>query len=307
MSRLVLSWLAHRALYRLPYLRDTAHGRIWAGLDLPPDWAQRWPGDTDPQSFAAPLPELPEGIAGADVPLVSIITRTHGARGGYLARALDSVAAQTHTGLEVLVPEDGGAADSPDAAEVIRAATARHPHLSIRHLPLPPGGGRARSANAALAAAKGDVIGFLDDDDYLFPGHVAQLLKALDETPRAIAAWGLSLEARAETLSQHPLRCRVHSLSVPPMLRQPFDLEVLRHHNYLPIQSVLFRRKAADKTGGFTPGQEVFEDWDFWLRLAETGPFVRVPQITSLYHVPAKGPARSHRQKQHRAAMHRRG
>ena len=68
---------------------------------------------------------------------------------------------------------------------------------------------------------------------------------------------------------------------------QPFDRMVLWHHNYLPIQSVLFHRRLYERHGGFDESMEQLEDWNLWTRYTLDDDFVLVPKTTSKYRVPA--------------------
>lgn len=59
------------------------------------------------------------------------------------------------------------------------------------------------------------------------------------------------------------------------------------HHNYFPIQTVLFDREIYDDLGGIDPNMEVLEDWDLWLKYALKYDFLYVEKLTSLYRIPS--------------------
>ena len=98
--------------------------------------------------------------------------------------------------------------------------------------------------------------------------------------------YGLAYEVRTEVISQEPWQYRdlVHSLH----FRQPFNRYLLWHHNYLPIQTVLFRRDLYEQFGGFNPELDNLEDWNLWVRYSLHHDFLLVPKVTSLYRVPAQ-------------------
>jgi hypothetical protein len=71
---------------------------------------------------------------------------------------------------------------------------------------------------------------------------------------------------------------------------------VLWHHNFMPIQAVLFRRELFDAYGGFDPDLEQLEDWNLWVRYSLKRDFAMVEKVTSLYRVPARADQAADRQ-----------
>lgn len=219
---------------------------------------------------------------------VSIIIRTAGQRPRQLNAALSGLAAQTRHPADVLVVEDGGSA----LAGLVARFAAILPGL--RHLPIPRSG-RSRAGNVGLAAATGAYVGFLDDDDGLYPSHVETLAATLEAHPEVPAVYGRALEVLAGADGR--------GRRVPWARREvaalPFSRARLWLGNFLPIQAVLCRREPLTALGGFDESLDYLEDWDLWLRLAERGNFLPVPVLTSWFLTPA-----SSRVRQDRAALH---
>ena len=213
--------------------------------------------------------------------LVSIVVRTYPGREPLLLQALRSLQAQTWRPLEVIVVEDGGS-EPP-------AGLDRFPDLDIVYCPAPKRG-RSHAGNVGLALAQGAYIGFLDDDDMLFADHAETLAAALLANPDAPAAFAHAWEVET-VFAQLGWTPYVESLPRSRM-RTGFDRAVFQRANYLPIQSVLFRRSAYERHGGFTETLDALEDWDLWLRLARDGDFVYVDKTTSIYRTPANARAR---------------
>src|SRR5262249_39471384 len=106
-------------------------------------------------------------------PLVTLIVRTYKGRRPLTEIALKSIRDQIYRPIAGILVEDGGA----DCA-VLDDRFICGDDIIFRHMPLPKVG-RSAAANAGLAAATGDLIGFLDDDDYLLPDHCARLVGGL--------------------------------------------------------------------------------------------------------------------------------
>jgi hypothetical protein len=77
---------------------------------------------------------------------------------------------------------------------------------------------------------------------------------------------------------------------------QRFDRLVLWHHNYLPIQAVLFHRRLWERHGGFEEDMEQLEDWNLWTRYTLEDDFVLLEKTTSKYRVPANARIAADRQ-----------
>lgn len=217
----------------------------------------------------------------ASGPLVSILIRSVGRH--HLARALDSVATQTYPRIEVTVV----------------AASSEHPplpgfcgpfpiHLHQTQEALP----RSKAANNALDVAPGDLLLFLDDDDWLMPDHVSRLVRALQTHPAALAAYaGVALVDDGGT----PLG-QVFDL--------PFDRTQMHAGNLMPIHAVLFDRALLSKGCRFDETLDRYEDWDFWLQVVRHTVMVHVPGISAAYVVHASsgvheeaGPRSAHTQR----------
>jgi len=223
-----------------------------------------------------PFPEN----APAHKPLVSVLVRTMPGCGGRLKEAIASIAAQTYAAIHLVVVEDGGNTAQAQLEEV--KASGRF--QEVTYSPLPKSG-RCMAGNAALAAAKGELVCFLDDDDLFYADHLEVLVNAWSEKPELGAVYALAYEVRTEIISQEPwvYKDLVHSL----MFRQPFSRTLLWHHNFMPIQTVLFQRKLYETYGGFDPDLDNLEDWNLWVRYSLKHDFLMVPKVTSLYRVPA--------------------
>ncbi len=204
-------------------------------------------------------------MAPAPEPLVSVLVRSTGR--DTLAAALASVAAQTWPAIEVVVVNARGPGHPPVDPQ------------GLARLRVVGGEGplhRCEAANLALDSAAGELLVFLDDDDWFDPGHVAGLVAALRASPDAVAAFA-------------GVRCVDPSGATVKVFDEPFDPVRMMVENQLPIHAVLFRRDTCEREPAcrFDRSLDLYEDWDFWLQLAERGPFERVAAVTAGYRVDA--------------------
>lgn len=206
----------------------------------------------------------------SDYPLVSIIIRTVD-RPDMLVEAIESISNQEYSNIEIIVVNDGGA----DLTECISSAPSK-----VSLYQLQSSVGRCHAANIGLAKSNGKYIGFLDDDDILYPNHVQSLASALEENEQYIAAYSDTTKAMQEKDGNG----KYITINLVPQLCMDYDRKELLKDNYIPILCMLFR---ADKVSDirFDPNFDVIEDWDFWLQLSSKGDFIHIDQNTSEYRV----------------------
>jgi len=210
-------------------------------------------------------------------PLVSVLIRTCG-RPNVLREALISVRNQTYKNIEVIVVEDG-----PDISRSM--IVTEFADLNIVYQATGESVGRCEVGNIALATATGSYFNFLDDDDLFYSDHVEVLVDQLLQHPDHKAAYSISFEVPTEVISREPYV--YEELFHNVQHKQPFNRLVLMHHNYFPIQTVMFKRELFEELGGIDLSLEVLEDWDLWLRYALRYNFKYVEKLTSLYRIPA--------------------
>ncbi|OZG64348.1 glycosyltransferase [Bifidobacterium eulemuris] len=111
----------------------------------------------------------------SSAPLISVIVPVYNAE-KYLRHCVDSILAQSHTNLELILVDDGATDDSP---QICDEYAARDPRVTVIHQ---DNGGIAKAQNTGLDAASGDYIAFADNDDILDRHNLEYLLHALETT-----------------------------------------------------------------------------------------------------------------------------
>lgn len=202
-------------------------------------------------------------------PKVSVILPTYN-RPVLLARAIESVLAQTFSDWELLVV-DNGSTDSTE--EMIRKFQERDKR--IRYLmEKKKGAGAAR--NRGLKESQGKWFAFLDDDDEWLPEKLTQQAAFVESHPEMglLYAQAYVKDRNGKTVGMKP--------STKPALN---FLELIRG-NTIPLLTVLVRRRCLEKVGGFVESfQGVAEDYNLWLRVAKEFPIGYLPQPLAVYHL----------------------
>lgn len=109
--------------------------------------------------------------------LVSILIPTHN-RPDYLREALDSVLAQTHRNLDIVISDNGSSDESLEALRDIVAADPR-----IRYIRGPERNHYLDNWLHALSHARGDYVNFLMDDDLYHPEKVSRMVAIYEQFP----------------------------------------------------------------------------------------------------------------------------
>ena len=106
----------------------------------------------------------------------------------YLAKCMESVINQTYTDLEIILVDDG----SPDGCPAICDGYAKKDvRIKVIHQ---KNGGLALARNAGLNAASGDLIAFVDSDDWCEPGMLSTLYEAYAKTKSPIVLCGAFID-----------------------------------------------------------------------------------------------------------------
>ena len=192
-----------------------------------------------------------------DVPLVSVIIRSMDRP--TLKKALDSVALQTYSNIEVMVVNAKGSGRSS-----LGGWCGRFPMRVVgKDAPL----NRAAAANLGLDGAAGNYVIFLDDDGWFAPHHIHGLVQRIlrEPTVRAVYSDALVVDMQSDAAGV--------------VLNEEFDPVKLMGDNFLPIHSVLFDRGLVADGCRCDEALDVHEDWDFWLQVSGRTPFAHVEGI----------------------------
>lgn len=114
----------------------------------------------------------------------------------YLDRCVASIAAQTYQNLEIILVDDG----SPDNCPAMCDAWAkRDPRIKVIHK---ENGGLSDARNAGMAIASGELMGFVDSDDWIAPDMYQHLYDQMMADGSDIAACGVEMVWEDESPSR---------------------------------------------------------------------------------------------------------
>jgi glycosyltransferase involved in cell wall biosynthesis len=191
---------------------------------------------------------------------ISVVMGVYNA-GPELRETLDSILGQTFTDFELLLIDDGS--NVPIAIADPRVRIIRHEHNR----------GLTRSLIEGCAAAKGEYIARHDAGDTSLPSRFEKQAALLDAGATFVSCWteyvGPELEPlwimRGERIAEDEPRAILEGEKL---------LDGPTHHG-----SVMFRRDAYLRAGGYRDAFHYGQDFDLWFRMAASGTFQVVPEV----------------------------
>jgi glycosyltransferase involved in cell wall biosynthesis len=189
-------------------------------------------------------------------PKVSIIMPAYNTA-GMIGNCLDSVFAQTYTDFEVLVVNDGSP-DTPHLEKVLAPYMDRI--VYIKQVNKRAAGAR----NTAIARAKGEFLAFLDSDDSWLPEHLVSKMKQFDSDPSLDFVYGNGVRIADPTR-------RVEFMDACPSHGTPDFQALVVERCQISVSTVVVRKSAILKAGGFDESLPRCDDYDMWLRTAFHG------------------------------------
>lgn len=215
------------------------------------------------------------GMAELGRALVSVLVASH-RRPVWLLEALASLQAQQDPHWEAVVADDGS---DPATRAALAQAAAQDPR--IRPLWLPHSGNLCRVRNAAFAAAQGDLIAFLDDDDTWLPDKLTWQRRLLMEQPQAPLVCG-QVRRFGDATGVWPRKLPRH-----------FNFSRLLRGNQVAVGTVLARRAALPERDPFDESLPQVAEFALWLALARHADLACQGRVLARYRVHAQGMSRA--------------
>ena len=206
------------------------------------------------------------------MPAVSVVIPLYN-KEPYIARALNSVLAQTFQDFEVIVVDDGS---TDDGAEIVRGFK----DLQIR-LIQQKNQGVSAARNRGIEAARAEMVAFLDADDEWLPGFLETILRLRRKFPRAGAyATGYYIQ-----FHNHLREANIQHLPSKPwegIISRFF--QVAAESEPVTSSSVCVPKTIFNKIGPFVVGEWWGEDTEMWGRIALHYPIAFSRGPGAVYH-----------------------
>ena len=201
--------------------------------------------------------------------LVSIVTPSFN-QASFLEQTIRSVLDQDYPSLEYIVV-DGASNDR--SVDIIKKYSDR-----LAWWVSEKDNGQGEAINKGISHATGDIIGWINSDDYYLPNAISSAVKIFEHNPDVALVYGdmLAVDQNGETTN---------------MLRyNQYSLEDLLCFQIIGQPAVFFRREVYEKVGGLDTTYHFMLDHHLWIRIAGQGKILHVPLIWSAarYHPQAK-------------------
>jgi glycosyltransferase involved in cell wall biosynthesis len=195
-------------------------------------------------------------------PHVSVVVPAYNP-GPYLRVALDSLTDQTYPAWDAVVVDDGSTED----LSWVDSFDAR-----VRRL-RQPNAGLSRARNAGIRVSTGELVAFLDADDFWLPPKLERQVEALADPDIALVSTGFTV---------------VDGLGADVsggFVGYADSYDELLQGNGICASTVVVRRSVLERCGDFDPALRQGEDWDLWLRISRSHTIVKLPETLARYRV----------------------
>lgn len=217
----------------------------------------------EPRPLQVSAPELPrEPLA---LPTMTVVTPSFN-QGPFLGATIDSVLSQQYPDMEYIVQDGGSTDESVSILEGIQ-------HDSLRW-ESKPDGGQSAAINLGHSKGSGEIMAWLNSDDILLPGtlHYVGAYFAMNPEVDAVYSHRVIIDAQGDEIGR--------------WLVPQHDSKALTWADYIPQETLFWRRSLWDKVGGIDESFRFAMDWDLLVRFEEAGAnTVRLPIFGGAFRV----------------------
>jgi glycosyltransferase involved in cell wall biosynthesis len=211
-------------------------------------------------------------------PLVSVVIPTFNSA-AFVAQTVEGVLAQTYPAVEIVAVDDGS---TDDTVAVLRRFGERvRVHTQAN-------AGAATARNLGIRESRGELVAFLDADDYWHPAKLDVQVRHLQGCSGCRAVYCAWDEWRRDAVGGWSIP------SWPDETPDPAALEPegsgwlyaqLLQDSVVHTSTVLLHRSVLDAAGPFDTQLRKGQDLDYWIRLSRLTPFHKLRAVLSLYRI----------------------
>lgn len=214
-----------------------------------------------PARWPLAAPALSDGNA----PRIALVTPSF-RQARFLGRTIDSVLQQNYPALEYFV-QDGGSDDG--SVEVLKSYGDQ-----LSGWVSAPDGGQSQAINAGFARTSGEIMAWLNSDDLLLPGSMATVADYFATHPQVDVVYG------------HRILIDEEDREIGRWVLPPHSDTVLSWADFVPQETLFWRRSLWEKVGGIDESFRFAMDWDLLLRFRDAGAqMVRLPYFLGAFRI----------------------
>lgn len=220
----------------------------------------------NPKPFVIPKRYFKPILLPSSPPMISIVTPSFN-QGEFLERTILSITGQRYPALEYVI-QDGGSEDH--SVEVIK-----HYEPLLKHWESATDNGQSQAINLGFRHTSGEIMAYLNSDDILLPGTLHYVAKFFHQHPDVDVVYG------------HRVLINQNDHEIGRWTLPPHDSNVLYWADYIPQETVFWRRRIWEKAGGKIDESFRFAmDWDLLLRFSDLkARFVRLPRFLGAFRI----------------------
>jgi glycosyltransferase involved in cell wall biosynthesis len=193
----------------------------------------------------------------------------------YLSQSIQSIRSQRFDDFELILLDDGS---DDQSVEIARCAAKEDPRVILvkgDHR------GVVHQRNAGVELAKAEFIAMMDSDDIALADRLALQVRHLEAHPDCCAVGTGVMRIDEDGLP-------IDEWHLPEHHEEIDEKHMAGQGGAIVNPSVMLRKSAVIKVGGYRTGYDSAEDYDLFLRLAEVGGLANLPQVLLRYRLHAK-------------------
>ncbi len=187
---------------------------------------------------------------------VSIIIPSYN-KGELIEETLTSIFEQNYDNIEIVIVD----AESTDDTDSIIKKYRDKIDVYVSE----PDEGQSDAINKGAKLASGDVIGWLNADDLLYPGAIKKIADTFVSNPKVgvVYGGGAKVDLSGQVIKDIPYR--------------PLDISLLKKMFFILQPSMYFKRELFHRVGGLNVESHLAMDWELALKMLPVSNFLAIP------------------------------